>query len=122
MNSAAPTFLVSDVGATARWYVKNLGFELVGHAPTEESFAYASLMREGVEIMLLSLADYEKPDLASLRPSGLWDAYIRMDGVEKFYESVKDRDFIETDLTKQSYGDREFEIRDPNGYLLVFGG
>jgi len=25
-------------------------------------------------------------------------------------------------LNQQPYGDREFEVRDPNGYVLVFGG
>jgi uncharacterized glyoxalase superfamily protein PhnB len=25
-------------------------------------------------------------------------------------------------LTQQPYGDWEFEVRDPNGYVLVFGG
>jgi hypothetical protein len=26
------------------------------------------------------------------------------------------------DLIERPYGDWEFEVRDPNGYLLVFGG
>jgi len=25
-------------------------------------------------------------------------------------------------LKRQPYGDIEFEVRDPNGYVLVFGG
>jgi hypothetical protein len=25
-------------------------------------------------------------------------------------------------LRKRSYGDWEFEVQDPNGYILVFGG
>jgi uncharacterized glyoxalase superfamily protein PhnB len=45
-----------------------------------------------------------------------------MDGVEKFYEQVKGRDFIKMELTRQSYGDTEFEVRDPKGYILAFGG
>jgi catechol 2,3-dioxygenase-like lactoylglutathione lyase family enzyme len=39
LNSAALTFLVSDLAATARWYVENLGFELFGHVPAKEPFA-----------------------------------------------------------------------------------
>jgi uncharacterized glyoxalase superfamily protein PhnB len=120
MNSAAPTFLVSDVGATARWYQEQLGFAIAGAFPATEPYAYASLKRDGVEIMLLSLADYQKPDLSALRPSGLWDVYVRMRGVQSFYESVKGRSFIKMPLTKQTYGDSEFEVRDPNGYVLVF--
>src|SRR5215472_1389561 len=120
MNSAAPTFLVSDVGATARWYHEQLGFDVAGAFPKQEPYVYASLQRGGVEIMLLGLADYQKPDLTALRPSGLWDVYVRMHGLEAFYKSVKHQPFIKMPLARQSYGDSEFEVRDPNGYVLVF--
>lgn len=120
MGSAAPTFLVADVGGTGRWYAEHLGFQMVGTFPESEPYAYASLQRDGVEIMLLGLADYRKPDLTGHRPEGLWDAYVRMRGVESFYESLRGQTFIKMPLTKQSYGDREFEVRDPNGYVLVF--
>ena len=120
--SAVPTFLVPDVAATARWYAKYLGFHTGGHVPEHEPFVYASLNRGGAEIMLLSLADYKKPDLTNLRPAGLWDAYVRTDGVHTLYETVRDQPFIKMPLKKQRYGDWEFEVRDPNGYVLVFGG
>lgn len=122
VRSAVPTFLVADVAATARWYVENLGFTLAGHVPHEEPYVYASLMRGHAELMLLNLADYEKPDLTARRPDGLWDAYIRMSGVRELYETVEGKPFLKMPLTKQSYGDLEFEVRDPNGYILVFGG
>jgi uncharacterized glyoxalase superfamily protein PhnB len=46
--------------------------------------------------------------------------YIRMEGVKDFYEAVKDRVEIQMALRQQSYGDWEFEVKDPNGYILVF--
>jgi uncharacterized glyoxalase superfamily protein PhnB len=122
LRAAVPTFLVDDVGATARWYAEQLGFRTTGTFPEHEPFGYASIQRGGAEIMLLRLAGYRKPDLAGRRPEGLWDAYIRMDGVEELYRAVEGREFIQLPLAKQAYGDREFEVRDPNGYLLVFGG
>ena len=122
IHSAVPTFLVRDVAATARWYDEELGFELAGHFPKTEPYAYGSLQRGGAEIMLLNLDDYEKPDLSPRRPAGLWDAYIRMDGVQKLYDQVKDREFILKPLKQQPYNNWEFEVRDPNGYILVFGG
>src|SRR2546423_10020025 len=79
-------------------------------------------MRYGAELMLLNLVDYEKPDLTERRPAGLWDAYFRMTGVEALYETVKGKPFVKMSPKKQSYGDLEFEVRDPNGYILVFGG
>jgi uncharacterized glyoxalase superfamily protein PhnB len=121
-RSAVPTFLVPDVAGTARWYAEQLGFEIAGSFPDREPWVYASLQRGGAEIMLLSLADYQKPDLTSRRPEGLWDAYIRMQGVAAFYDTVRDRAFIRMPLAQQTYGDWEFETRDPNGYIVVFGG
>lgn len=122
MGLAAPTFLVADVGGTARWYAGNPGFEIAGTFPKTEPYAYASLQRDGVEIMLLRLAGYEKPDLTAHRPEGLWDVYVRMQGVHSFYESLQGQTFIKMPLKKQPYGDWEFEVRDPNGYILVFSG
>ena len=119
LNHAAPTFLVSDVGATTEWYQNELGFEY-STFPKNPPFVYASMWRDGVELMLLRLEGYEKPDMTKLRPSGCWDAYIRMRGVRGLYEILKDRPFIRMQLTKQSYGDSEFEVIDPNGYILVF--
>jgi uncharacterized glyoxalase superfamily protein PhnB len=120
LRSGVPTFLVADVASTARWYEAQLGFQIAGTFPDKEPYAYASLQRDVVEIMLLSLAGYQKPDLTALRPSGLWDMYIRMEGVQALYESLKNQAFIKVPLTQQSYGDSEFEVRDPNGYILVF--
>lgn len=122
IRSAVPTFLVADVANTARWYAANLGFHMAGAVPQHEPYAYASLQRGPAEIMLLALADYEKPDLRDRRPSGSWDAYIRVDGVHTLYQAVEGQSFIQTPLTHQSYGDWEFEVRDPNGYVVVFGG
>jgi uncharacterized glyoxalase superfamily protein PhnB len=122
IRSAVPTFLVADVATTARWYAANLGFHTAGIFPNEEPHAYASLMRGPAEIMLLALADYQKPDLRNRRPTGLWDAYIRVDGVYALYQTLEGKPFIQMPLTHRPYGDWEFEVRDPNGYILVFGG
>jgi uncharacterized glyoxalase superfamily protein PhnB len=120
MRSAAPTFLVADVGSTARWYAEHLGFQTAGFFPGTEPYAYASLQREGVEIMLLALAGYQKPDLTALRAEGLWDAYVRMRGVYAFYQGLEGQPFVTMPLRQQDYGDWEFEVHDPNGYVLVF--
>jgi catechol 2,3-dioxygenase-like lactoylglutathione lyase family enzyme len=122
IRSAVPTFLVGDVAQTARWYSANLGFRTAGAVPQQEPYVFASLMRDPAEIMLLALPDYEKPDLRDRRPAGLWDAYIRADGVHALYQSVEGKPFVQMPLKHQSYGDWEFEVRDPNGYVLVFGG
>jgi len=120
IHSAVPTFPVSDVGATAYWYSECLGFRTAGTAPKIEPFSYASLQRDGAELMLLRHAEPENPSRP--RPEGLWDAYFRIQGVHAFYRSLEGQWFIRRPLKKQRYGDWEFEVLDPNGYVLVFGG
>jgi uncharacterized glyoxalase superfamily protein PhnB len=122
IKAAVPTFLVADVGSTARWYADSLGFRTAGVVPATEPYVYASLQRDDAELMLLHLVGYQKPDLTARRPQGVWDAYVRMDGVRAFYEAVQGEAFIHTPLKQQPYGDWEFEVRDPNGYILVFSG
>jgi catechol 2,3-dioxygenase-like lactoylglutathione lyase family enzyme len=122
VRSAVPTFLVDDVAATARWYSDHLGFELAGFFPSVEPYAYASIQRDAAEIMLLNLAGYQKPDMTALRPAGVWDAYLRTDGVRAVFETVRGQPFIRAELVHRPYNDWEFEVLDPNGYILVFGG
>jgi len=118
-SSAAPTFPVADIGATIRWYETELGF--TGYPfPKDPPHVFGSVSREGVEIMFQRIEDYRKPDLYPLRPGGVWDAYIRMEGVKEFYQAVKDRVEIKMSLRRQPYGNWEFEVADPNGYILVF--
>jgi len=116
--SAVPTFLVNDVGNTADWYRSQLGFE-AAYFPRNPPYVYASLMRDEIEIMLLRLEGHKKPEV--VRAGGVWDAYIRMEGVRQFYEEVRKKIAMKSELTKRPYGDSEFEIVDPNGYVLVFG-
>lgn len=117
LKSAAPTFLVHDVGETAAWYDKHLGFK-ASFFPKNAPYVYASLQHDNVEIMLLRLEGYRKPEVR--RPAGRWEAYVRMQGVREFYDSVRQSTPIRMELKKQPYGDWEFEVEDPNGYVLVF--
>ncbi len=119
LTSAAPCFAVADVSKTIRWYEEQLGFH--GHPfPENEPHAFGILVRDQIEIMLQRVDNYQKPDLYSKRDGGVWDAYIRMKGVREFYESINDRVEILRPLQKQFYGDWEFEVKDLNGYVLLF--
>ena len=117
--SAAPTFPVADVGATIDWYETELGF--TGYPfPKNPPYVFGIVSREGVEIMFQRIEGFRKPDLYSQRAGGVWDAYIRMEGVKEFYQTIKDRVELKMPLRQQPYGDWEFEVVDPNGYVLVF--
>jgi uncharacterized glyoxalase superfamily protein PhnB len=119
LDSIAPCFVVADVGATILWYQEKLGF-WSDPFPESEPYVFAILFLDHVEIMLQRVEGYEKPDLYARRSGGVWDAYIRIKDVEEFYGAVKDEVTIIKPLRKQPYGAWEFELKDPNGYVLVF--
>ena len=119
LTSVAPCFTVADVGGTMRWYEHKLRFE--AHPfPKNEPHAFCILVRDQIEIMLQRIDGYQKPSLYNERSGGVWDAYIRIRGVKEFYESIQDKVEILRPLEKQFYGDWEFEVKDLNGYVLVF--
>ena len=117
--SVAPVFAVADVGATIRWYEEQLGF--IGDPfPAHEPYVFAIMRRDNIEIMLQRVEGYEKPEVYNSRDGGVWDAYFRIEGVTDLFESVRDEATIVQPLRKQPYGQLEFEVKDLNGYVLVF--
>ena len=121
LQSATPVFLVDDIAATMRWYDQVLGFE--GDAvPRRPPHSFATLRRDEVVLFLQQLTGYQKPDLYEKRAGGVWNVYIQTDDVKALYEGLKDRGDVVVvhPLHRQPYGQIEFEIRDPNGYVLVF--
>ena len=119
LSGEVPTFPVADVDATIRWYETKLGFTSYPF-PENPPHVFASVSRDDVEIMFQRVEGYQKPGLYHLRSGGVWDAYIRMEGVKEFYEAIREKVEINMPLRKQGYGDWEFEVKDPNGYILVF--
>jgi hypothetical protein len=118
-KSVAPVFLVADVGATMRWYQSKLGFRS-DPFPSTEPHVFAILFRDHIEIMLQRLENYQKPEDYPRRRGGVWDAYIRTSGLKELYGAVKAEVTIVQPLRQQPYGAWEFEVKDPNGYVLVF--
>lgn len=111
-----PHFLVSDLGRSLDYYVDVLGFDrppLWGDPPV-----FAMPQRDGF-IVMLNQADGLTP-----RPGGegTWDAYFWCDDADALYAEVKARGAIvlHPPEDRADYGNREFAVRDPDGYVLAF--
>jgi catechol 2,3-dioxygenase-like lactoylglutathione lyase family enzyme len=121
LRQAVPVFLVSDIAATMQWYTARLGF----HAraiPESPPYTFCILSGDGVDIFLQQLDGYQKPDLYDQREGGVWNVYLEIQGVRDLFAALSqlpDVKIIEP-LCHQQYGQTEFVIRDPNGYMLVF--
>lgn len=121
LRSATPVFLVDDIAATMAWYRRNLGFE-ADAVPKSPPHNFCILRKNDVVIFLQQLAGYQKPDLYHEREGGVWSAYLRTEGIHALYGALRDLPNVTVvqPLRRQPYGETEFEIRDPNGYVLVF--
>jgi catechol 2,3-dioxygenase-like lactoylglutathione lyase family enzyme len=121
LRTTTPVFLVGDIASTLRWYRENLQFEGRG-VPESPPHAFGIMRRDGVEIFLQQRAGYEPPDLYETRERGVWHVYVHMDGVREWFDTLSKRPdvTIRHGLTRQPYGQIEFEVKDPNGYVLVF--
>src|SRR5688572_17356562 len=103
LQALAACFPVADISTTIRWYEAQLGF--VGDPfPDCEPYVFAILRRDNVEIFLQCVEGYEKPNLYRMRCGGVWDAYIRTEGVKDLYESVRGEATIVQPLRRQPYG------------------
>lgn len=120
LRDVAPVFSVADVDATAAWYQDSLRFGLVDVFPEEPPYSFAILSRDGVEIFLQRVEGYRKPDLSAVRPEGSWDAYLQVSNVSSLWEQVAGLPGARGPVAR-FYGQREIEVQDLNGYVLVFG-
>jgi catechol 2,3-dioxygenase-like lactoylglutathione lyase family enzyme len=123
LNSTAPILQVNDVGPTMAWYQEHLGFT-ADPFPRQPPHVFCILWRDAVEIMLQKVDDAHPLDVYRHRSGGAWHVYLRVNGVDALYDSLKDKPAVPV-LEKphnQPYNNREFVVRDPNGYVLVFSG
>jgi predicted enzyme related to lactoylglutathione lyase len=121
LQGSSSVLVVSDIESTISWYRTNLGFN-ADPFPEAPPYVFCILSKDGVDIMLQRLAGYQKPELYSKRPGGVWDVYLRVKGVKEFAERVSKLPevMVVEPLRRQPYGQTEIVIRDPNGYVLVF--
>ncbi|MBO6605342.1 VOC family protein [Psychroserpens sp.] len=129
MNKLAPQFIVDHLKSSVTFYTEKLGFKVDWMNDHDPKFVI--LNREGVVLMLrqLSVNKLARPNRIPFIDSGwhtegaeAWDAYIWMDDVETFYDQcIAHNVSIVKKLQLTDYGNLDFEIEDPDGYILCFG-
>jgi Glyoxalase-like domain len=115
-KTATPIFLVGDIEAVMTWY-QALGFEAVYFPP-----GFCILRRDAIQIFLQHQEGYTRPDEPLRREREAWDLYIETDNVQGLFDAFSQMPGVNIirGLCKQEYGQTDFEIVDPNGYVLVF--
>jgi uncharacterized glyoxalase superfamily protein PhnB len=106
---------VADVERASKWYGHAFGFD-VAPFPQRPPYQFALLSRGGAELMLRTA-----PDPESVRPAPGWALYVRLSGgrIRELYTSLSESCEIVRPLQRMPYHDVEFEVRDPDGYIVV---
>ncbi|MEJ0031190.1 MAG: VOC family protein [Bacteroidota bacterium] len=123
LESLSPNLIADSVNASVDFYTKNFGFTLITSVPDKGTYDWAMIQRDGVTLMFQSLKSL-KEDMPSLnldRKGSLGTFFIKMNGIEELYESAKKAKLdIALEWRVTFYGMKEFGVKDPDGYYMVF--
>ncbi len=115
ITNAIPVLEVVDVARTIDWYREMLGFT-ASPFPDKPPYNFAILDHRGTEIMLMCGTPAARPQPRQYR----WDVYLRLQGqnLREMYSTLSQRGVVTRRLERMFYGLSEFEITDPDGYVL----
>jgi uncharacterized glyoxalase superfamily protein PhnB len=109
-----PVLLVSSMERSVQFYTQVLGFEVCWRAP-DDGDGESCMLEIGDASVLLSTGSHlgDSPKFSGT-------LYFDTVGVAEFYKTVKDKVDLVWPLEKMGYGQTEFGLRDPDGYVLAF--
>ncbi len=110
-----PVLRVVDVAHSIEWYRATLGF--VGDPfPASPPFEFAILRRGQAELMLRRGSPPSRPNPRQYD----WDVYVRCaeSQFREVYSALCEQGLVTRRLERMFYGLAEFEVTDPDGYVL----
>lgn len=115
IKQSIPLLRVTDVARSIQWYRDILGF--TGDAfPPRPPHQFALLRHGTAELMLRRGTPMAMP---APRPYD-WDIYLRLEGTpfRELFAALNAKSIVTRRLERMFYGLAEFEITDPDGYVI----
>lgn len=132
MKSLSPNLAVKDIKESVAYYQNNFGFEIemlvdslqedFNPVIKEDKEYIWALIKKGDVSLMLQEKNSMKEDIGNFFNdiSASMTLYIEVDDVESLYEKVKENVEILKPVYETWYGQKEFYIKDINGYILGF--
>ena len=132
MKSMIVNLAVKDIVSTVKYYQENFEFELqmlVDESKTnfdtkikkELNYIWAMIHKDNVSIMLQNTESLKEDVGVFFENIGAsLTLYIDVENVDELYLKIKDKVNIYKEITTTWYGQKEFYIKDINGYILGF--
>lgn len=115
-----PLIYVSDLRKSVEFYTKILGFRSGEFYPSKNNPSYTPVFIGTYKLMLcLARESNRKFYPKGLGGSGL-QLFVQADDVDEIYQKAKGKVQLIDGIETKSWGDREFTIKDPDGYLISF--
>ena len=114
LTGVTPRLPVADLARTVAFYTRVLGFQLSVLWPDNEP-TFAILDRDAVSLGFFTPDAHRGPVAI-----GTADLYLGTEDVLALHAAIKDVVKVEWGPEVYFYGRREFAVRDPDGYLLIF--
>jgi len=120
LTAIAPYFLVPDVVLAAEYYRDKLGFAIRGYF-FENPPVFAMVARNDLTIMLALMEGGRGGPNRAYKDIGL-DAYVWAGDVDALYAEFQQSGAnLVAPPVLRTYGMKEFEVRDIDGYIICFG-
>ena len=123
LTSVTPSLITNDIDRSTRFYRDLLGFSVVVTVPDAAPFVFVWLQRDDVNVFLNDAASarHEAPDAKALVVGASGVAmFVHSEGVTDLWNEMRERVPVVMPLKDQWYGQREFSIVDPDGYVITF--
>lgn len=113
-RSVSPRLTTSDLEATIAFYRDRLGF-VAGECWPADAPTFVLLQRDGVTLQF-ARAEHPLPDPAAAEIA----IHLDVSDADALHEELAGMLPVEWGPEVYWYGRREFAVRDPNGYLVIF--
>lgn len=115
-NRVLPCLQVADMRRSLEFYLEVLQFTQTGYYPIESEPLRTEVRRDDVAIILYTEAIHGR----DLSPTFTGALYIFPKDIDPLADELRGRVAFAWGPQETEFGIREFAIRDPDGYTIVF--
>jgi glyoxylase I family protein len=127
LRRVSPLLQVYDMPTSVKFYRDQLGFEIVRHSPVlgEDYFHWVLFRLGGADLMLNTAYESNterppEPDPSRTAAHGDTVLYLACPDVDAAYEELRGKGVSVGKPVVASYGMKQMDVPDPDGYLLCF--
>ena len=113
-HKIVPVLKVAQLDRAVSFYTELLGFSVCWRSANDGEGENVMLEAGAINVLLSTGAH-----LGDI-PAFTGSLYFNVSGVQDFFDQIKERVEIVWPLENMEYGQKEFGIRDSDGYILAF--